>query len=277
MATAARSAPTELRRFLHEVSEGARRQANVVFALIFKEFKNRAGRDNRLGMVWILFDPVSMVVFMSSFWYMMGRTTIAGVNVALFIAIATVPYLIVSMALGSVQRSLKNNRMFYNYQQVKPFDSVLAEFVLEVTLLMIGETALFFVLWWFFDLSFNVTNIMPLLGILCLAMATSFGIALAVATYSALYDPVAKVVSILSRPLFFVSAVFYTPNGMPAQARYLLSWNPIVQLVEYARLYALDIKLFQEASIGYAVVFAIAALFLGLVSYYPNRQRLLRT
>jgi capsular polysaccharide transport system permease protein len=267
----------ETGRFFREVREGARRQANVVFALIFKEFKARAGRDARLGMLWIVIDPIVMVMIMAMFWYALGRTTISGVSSTLFLAIGYTPYTTVTKGLSTLPKSLKSNRLFYNYQQVKPFDSVLAEFVLEMSLMMIGEVLLFSILWWFFGLSINLENIMPLLAILLLAGLLSFGLALFVATYGTLYDSVSKVVSLLSRPLFFVTPIFYTPNSLPGPVRYLMSWNPLAQLCEYARYYALGIKLFPEASIAYAVMVTLCALFIGLLSYYPNRLRFLKT
>lgn len=264
-------------QFLHDMREGSRRMGSVVFALMFKEFKNRASRDNRLGLLWIVIDPMVSTVIMASFWYLYGRTEIAGVNVVLFIAVATAPYSIVAMAFGSVPRALAANRVFYNYQQVKPFDSVLAEFTLEVTLLLSGEALFYAILWWGFGLAINLANIMPLLAILGLAAIASFGIALAAATYGALYEPLSKAINLLGRPLFFISPLFYDPNSLPGRAREALSWNPVTHLIEYARYYGLGLKLFPEAGLAYPMLFALASLCFGLMAYYPNRLKLLKT
>jgi capsular polysaccharide transport system permease protein len=264
-------------RFFYEVSEGWRRMESVVFALIFKEFKNRAGRDNRLGMLWLLLDPLMLTLSMSVMWSVMGREALAGVSVVLFIAVGTAPYNVFMLGLGSVPRSLKSNRMFYNYQQVKPFDSVLAEFILELTLVVIGLVGLFFLLWWFGDLAPDFANVMPIFAIIGLAGLTAIGMALLLATYGAIYDPLSKAMNFLTRPMLFVSPIFYPVNGLPDSARYLLSWNPLSHLIELARYYALGVKPFPEAGFTYPLVFALVALFLGLVAYYPNRQRLLQT
>jgi capsular polysaccharide transport system permease protein len=73
----------------------------------------------------------------------------------------------------------------------------------------------------------------------------------------------------------FVSAVFYTPNDLPAEARYFLSWNPIVQIIEYIRYYALGVRLFPEADFWYALLLALCAMFFGVIGYYANRFRLI--
>jgi capsular polysaccharide transport system permease protein len=84
-----------------------------------------------------------------------------------------------------------------------------------------------------------------------------------------------KGISAFSRPLMFVSAVFYTPNDLPAEARYFLSWNPIVQIIEYIRYYALGVRLFPEADFWYALLLALCAMFFGVIGYYANRFRLI--
>lgn len=261
------------RRFYREMRDGSRRQASVVFALIFKEFKNRAGRNSRLGMLWIVLDPITQVLVLSIMWLAIGRYVIDGVSVVLFIAVATAPYSIIAAGVGSIPRSLVQNRMFYSYQQVKPIDSVIAEFVLEMTLIAIGEFFLFFVLWWFFDLTILFGNILPILALIVLAMAASFGLALFVATYSAIYDNIPKMLGLVTRPLIFVSGVFYSASHLPASARQYLSWNPIIQIVEQVRHYAVGTKVFPEADIGYAMGFALTALFFGLAAYTVNRER----
>lgn len=264
-------------RFLYEIDEGWRRMESVVFALIFKEFKNRAGRDNRLGMLWLVIDPMMMTITMTIVWSVMGRSVLSGVSVPMFIATATAPYSVFTLGTSSVPRMLKANRAFYNYQQVKPFDSVLAEFTLSFTLLIIGQVLLFSALLWFWGYSMNYRNIMPLVGLIGLTAVMSFGIALAVATYGAIYDPVIKVASILGRFMLFASPIFYPARGLPDSARAILAWNPLSHVIEYARFYALGLKPFPEATLSYSAVFALTALFFGLVAYYPNRQRLMQT
>jgi capsular polysaccharide transport system permease protein len=263
-------------RFFGEVRSGARNQANVIFALIFKDFKRRTGRFARLGVFWAVFDPMTQVIVLSLMWLMFGRTTIDGVHVVLFIAVATAPYTIVQKGLSSIPRAVAQNRAFYAYQQVKPFDSLAAEWVLEMSLILLGEFLLFFGMWWFFDLVIDFYNILPLLGLLLLAMALSFGLALAAAAYSAIFDSLPRILGLLTRPLIFVSGVFYAVGDLPAQVRQVLSWNPIVQAVEYARFYALGIKPFPEADLEYAMFFTISALFFGFLSYSAFRVRMLQ-
>ena len=226
-------------------------------------------------MLWIILDPMTQVITMTAMWLLAGRLEVNGVNVALFIAIGTAPYTVAHLSLTSIPKALAANRLFYNYQQVKPIDSFIAEFILEISLMLIGEVLIFAILWWFFGLTFDLGAILPLLSLFGLAMVLGFGLGLMAATYGTRFDTVKKLLSFTSRPLMILSAVFYTLNDLPPPARYFLSWNPLVHIIEYARYYAFGLKLFPEASLTYAVMFALVALFLGFVCYYPNRLRLI--
>lgn len=260
--------------FVREMGTALRRQGNVILALMFKEFRSRASRG-RLGLFWVILDPVTKIIVLSLFWYLVRRTEISGVHVALFIAVAVVPFTIVSRSLASIASAIGSNQAYYNYPQVKPIDALIARFLLDMWLLAMGAAAIFFALDWFMGLHINLQNILPFVGVLVLAMALGFGVSLFTGTYSSLYESFSKVQSLFNRPLLLISAVFYTPNDLPAQARYFISWNPIAQLIEYARYYALGIPLFPEASIVYPAVCALVALFLGFIAYYANRFRLL--
>jgi capsular polysaccharide transport system permease protein len=105
----------------------------------------------------------------------------------------------------------------------------------------------------------------------------AFGIALIIATYGTMYDVILKVLSFMSRPLLFVSAVFYTASDLPSTARYVLSWNPLAQIIEHMRFYALGMKLFPEADIAWPMLFTLIVLFFGFAGYYANRHRLIQS
>jgi capsular polysaccharide transport system permease protein len=274
MSLAAAAPRSRWSQFIHEMRTGFHRQCNVVFALLFKDFRVKTS-NGRLGLVWVAIEPAIHILVLGSLWYLAGRTAIAGMNIGLFLATGVLPYLIVRRSLQDIPSALGASDSFYNYQQVKPVDAVIARFILDMLLLIIGGFLVLFLLAWFFDAWIKVENGLPLIGVLLTAMAMGFGVSLLLATYGYLYEGLLKGVSAFSRPLMFVSAVFYTPNDLPAEARYFLSWNPIVQIIEYIRYYALGIRLFPEADFWYALLWALCALFLGAISYYANRFRLI--
>ncbi len=274
MSLAAAAPRSRWSQFVHEMRTGFDRQRNVVFALLYKDFRLKTS-DGRLGLLWVILEPVVQILVLGTMWFLVGRTVIAGMNIGIFLATGVLPYLIVRRSLQDIPSALGANDAFYNYQQVKPIDAVIARFILDMFLLVVGGFLVFFLLAWFFDAWIKIENGLPLIGIVLTALTMGFGISLLLATYDYIYDGLLKGIATLSRPMMLVSAVFYTPNDLPAQARYYLSWNPVVQIIEYIRHYALGIALFPEADFWYALLWALAALFLGMIGYYANRFRLI--
>ncbi len=56
-----------------------------------------------------------------------------------------------------------------------------------------------------------------------------------------------------------------------------LSWNPLLQFIEYFRLYAAGHRTFPEADLGYACFVSAFMLGLGFIAYYANRYRLVQS
>ncbi len=263
--------------FFHELRTGAWRQANVIFALIFKELKSRMESESYGGVIWVVLNPIQNVVVLAAFWYLIGRTEIGGIHIALFLAVGMVPFTIVRMCLSSIPAAIRSNRSFFNFQQVKPIDAVIARFALNVSLTIIGAALMFFLIAWFLGVFLRLDHLLEVMSLFILALAMGLGIALLVATYGTMYEPILKVLSFFSRPLLFLSAVFHPAGELPTAARYWLSWNPLVHIIEYLRHYALGMKVFPEADIAWPLVFTLIVLFLGITGYYGNRHRLIQT
>ena len=66
------------------------------------------------------------------------------------------------------------------------------------------------------------------------------------------------------------------PGELPPEAEYYISWNPIAHGMELLRLYLLGMPAFQGASLNYLLGWAAGAIFLGFLSYYVNRQKVIQ-
>jgi capsular polysaccharide transport system permease protein len=263
-------------QFFHEMDEGMRRQGSVVFALIFKEFKTKSKRASLNNMAWVVLEPGIQIMIMAAFWYVLRVQEIGGVHIAMFLLISMMPFAIIQRSISSIPRTLRANEAFYSYQQVKPIDSVIARFFLDWLLLLVGGLVMLFLLGWFLDLYINTDKLLQFLGVIVLASALGFGVALTVATYSAIYEGISRTIQMMNRGLLLVSAVIHQVSQLPTNAQYYISWNPIAHLTEFARYYALGLKPFPGASMGYVLLVTVSFLFLGFVSYYANRFRLLK-
>ena len=52
--------------FIQEMRNAAWRQTNVIFALLFKEFRSRMEGETYGSIVWVVLDPIQHVVVMAA-------------------------------------------------------------------------------------------------------------------------------------------------------------------------------------------------------------------
>lgn len=260
---------------IREIGDGARKQAAVIRAIVFKDFRIKLGRG-RLGLIWILLEPMVQMFMMSSIWYLAGRTSIAGIHVMLFISTGVLPFMIFRMGVSRLHSSVHSNVSLFDYQQVKPIDAILASFIFNAVLLLIAAALMYFVLHWFFALTPSFPKIPELIGIFALLICFSIGIGLLVAVYSTFIESLPRAVNIATKPMLFISGVLYSVTELPDASREVLAWNPVLQYLHFIRHYGLGVELMQEASLLYIGLFAAVTLFLGCLSYQTYRHRILQ-
>ncbi len=250
-------------------------QLSVVWALIFKDYKIRLGHS-RLGIVWALGEPIMHVVVLSLIWLVMKRDAILGVPLAFFLGTGVLFALLIQKALNTIPQAINASRSLLDYPQVKPFDCLLARFVLEATFLCLSGALLFAVEIWLGDYVPPVPDPLRFCLLLGLAWCIAFGIGLGVGVYATLYPAVGRIAGLAGRPLMPLSAAFYPASHLPGEFREILSWNPVLQIVELSRVFLFDTKPFPELDMGYVSLWAAASLSLGLIAVHANRYELVR-
>jgi capsular polysaccharide transport system permease protein len=82
------------------------------------------------------------------------------------------------------------------------------------------------------------------------------------------------VYGILSRPLFLISAVFFTFESLPGPAREVLWWNPLIHLVGLMRAGFYPIYDASHVSVLYVLALALALIVAGLLLMLASANRL---
>lgn len=266
-----------LSRFIYEIREGGRKQANVVFALLFREIRTRTKEDDYgiLSIVAIAFEPAIYVMTMAAFFYVMRRQAVMGVPIFIFVAVSLTAYSVIRRSLASVPRTMRAARAFYAYPNVKPIDAVLARFILEIALTILGGVMVLLFAWWFLGETISDQMIFHALGIFMMLIAAGFGISLFLAVYGMRFPFIVKLMAPFTRVLFFTSAVIHPASELPQGAQWFIAFNPFAHAMELLRLYALRMPCFREVSFSYFAGFCMFSLFLGLIAYYANRTKVL--
>ncbi len=231
---------------------------------------------SKLGVLWVLLEPIVAMAMISLIWLIIGREKIDNVPVMLFIGSGFVVFLIVRRGISPIPQAIKANRALLNYPQVKPLDTIFARFLLEMWLHLIASILLFFALWWFGDMLPGFQDPLEIILALAVAALLSIGIAMPLAVYGEFYESLTRIVGIVSRPLMIASAVIYSINDLPPAAREALAWNPIVHIISSFRHGAFGVKLFEGHSLAYPALTGLVLFGFGMVAYYANRFRLIQ-
>jgi capsular polysaccharide transport system permease protein len=268
---------TSIALFADEIRRGLWQQTNVIFALLFKDFRSRSSFSaGRLGVFWTVTTPVFSALALATLWAFMGRHDFFGVSPYLAMTASVVPWQMASSSLHSIPYAIGRNMDLYGYPQVKPIDALLARFIVDATLDVLAGIALLAGLYWFAGLVPALTDPLATLGMFGLLFMFMLGVSLIVGIYSTLSDTFDRVLGFLTRPLIFGSLVIHIGYQLPPQIRYWVSWNPLADIMELIRYYLLGIPAMPEATVTYPAFFALLALALGLIVYYANRHRILR-
>jgi len=259
-----------------DLIRGLKRQASVVTAIIFKEFKVRQ-RTSKFGIFYVLIEPMVYILAIASIRYLFRTTSVDGVHVLIWVPVGVSAFLIFKRSITKVPSAITSNEGLLDFPQVKPIDPVIAIFILEMGLTMIASCLAMTLIWWFMGISPSFPRPLEAMGVIAMLLAGSFGVALLLAVYGTFYENIPRTVRFLNRPLIFISGVIFSVTTLPGNIREYLAWNPILQFIEYFRLYAAGQPPFPEADLGYACFVAAFMLGLGVIAYYANRYRLVQS
>jgi capsular polysaccharide transport system permease protein len=250
---------------------------DVVFALFIREIKTRFG-VYRLGLAWAFLEPVSFIVILSTIRSITSSSTFFGAEshgmpYALFLALGYVPFQMFSKLLSQGAAAVNANQGLFNYRQVRPIDAILARTLLEV--LVFGFVILFFLtLFWWFGFNSGIADPLRLIMVFLLLTTFSTGIGVIICVGQLRFPELLKIVPLLTKPLFFISGLFFSINDIPSQYQNYLLWNPILHAIELIRGACYQNFSIDSVSITYLSLMSLITVFFGLAMYRLDWKRM---
>lgn len=238
---------------------------DVIFALFAREI--RVLSNDKLGVSWSVISPVIFILVLS---FLRGRLDGGETHtIPTFIFMAYGMLLVQTFleTLNSGSSAINKNMALFAFRQVQPISAVIAAGLFELLVKIFVALCLLIVI---YLINMEVHAADPLsiiLNILCLwLLALSVGLALGLAT---LYIPeIRKFQSLLTRPLFFISGIFFSLQDVPREYWWLLDWNPILHAIELSRNAAYPTYGSEGVSFSYLIILTIVILFLALSFYH---------
>ena len=205
----------------------------AVGALMLREMSTTHGRVPG-GYLWAVAEPLAGIALLSVIFTIGFHAPALGTSFPLFYATGLLPFLAFSDITGKLAQALNFSRPLFAYPAVGVLDAILARFLLAaLTQLAVASLLLGGILF------LSETRATPDLGTLAQAAGLLAVLSLGVGTMNCLLIGVMplwqRVWSILMRPMFLISGVFFTYQSVPLPWRDLLWWNPLIHVTGLVR------------------------------------------
>lgn len=255
------------------MKRGLKVMKRAVLALFLREIKTRFGKY-QLGYAWAVIEPASTVLVMLLVFTALGSHGMPGISLGLFLINGVV---VNSLFVEVTNRSIKAmeaNSALFNYRPIRPVDTVISRTILELIVHLAVYAVLVGVIACFGEVV-HVHDLPLLLAVFLLMAIFSFGVGILYMLITDLYSDADKVLPLISRPLFFISGVFFSIQVVPREFHFLLIWNPIFHAIELARESGSPDYHVPEASLAYLALCALSVVTISLM-FYRRREMKMR-
>ena len=246
-----------------------------VHALLMREIKTRFG-TNRLGYFWAIAEPVAQAAVIGLIFTLLGRSSVSGISVALFMFTGILPFKLFAKLLPQLSAAVNANKALLAYRQVSAIDPIIARIIIEVSTFIVAYIVIFSVMGW---LGFEVIphDILGVLMASLLLIIIAIGIGLMLCVAMSYWQDTSKIVGMIMRPMFLISGIFFAATMIPQQYWYLFTWNPIFHAIELSRDAFFVSYVTPVGSWLYLSLCALVSFTLGIVTFYQSRMRFLIT
>lgn len=219
-----RTIPLSTRRFA---------SLRTIVALMLREMATSYGRSPG-GYLWAVLEPVLGIALLTLIFSAGFRAPAIGISFPLFYATGILPMLLFTEMAGKVALSLLFSKPLLAYPAVTYVDALIARFLVN----LMAQIMVFYVVFTGILLLFE-TRVTPDFGRVVEGVALTALLALGVGVMNCFLFTIfpiwQRIWSILMRPLFIISCVFFLFETVPQPYQDLLWYNPLIHLVGILR------------------------------------------
>ena len=240
---------------------------DVIFALFVREIKTNF--NDRLGIAWAVLQPLSFIFLLS---YLRGQVDGGSSHTMPTFAFMMYGMLLIQLFLDSfmnISNSLTKNKALFAFRQVQPISSAIAiggfYFLMKLAVFL-----LIFVLMYFLGMDIEMNNLLYLILNVFALWVIGFSLGLLFALGQCYVLELNKLKTVLTRPLFFISGVFFSMQDIPKEYWVYVDWNPILHAIELSRHAAYVTYNTDGVSEFYLFSSALVLLFFSLATYHVS-------
>lgn len=251
--------------------QGLQVEKRVIMALILREVHTIYG-ESKLGYLWVLIQSAFGIAVFWAVREFAGASDPHGMPVAVFLIIGFGVWTVIGSSISKVMSAVQSNLTLLTFPQVTELDVMVSRvIVIYVTQLLVSVILIGAVL--AFGLDFKIVAPGLFFAVIALVPLFGLGAGLVLASLAVFIPVLERIVPLVLRMLFFVSGVFFSVSAFSSDISEVLSYNPILQLIELLRSALSAGYPADETSLSYASLVTMVCLSLGLLLERYVRSR----
>lgn len=243
--------------------QGIKVQNRVIMALMLREVHTIYG-SSKLGYIWELIQSAFGIAV---FWWIrsfVGSMDPHGLSLPVFLILGFGTFTVISRSISKLMSAVSGNRTLLTFPQVTELDVMIARvIVLFVTQVVVSVIMLIAAI--AFDYEVQITNFGLFTCCLLLAPLLGLGAGMVLSSLAVFLPVLEHIVPMMLRILFFTSGVFFSINRFGSDVVAVLSYNPILNLIELMRSSFGTGYDTTNMSLSYVAVFTLVLLSVGLL------------
>lgn len=240
---------------------------DVIFALFTREI--RTGFNDKFGLSWAIVNPVAFVVVLSFCRELINGPYTHTLPTFTFMAVGILFIQSFLRTLQACAISVKKNKALFAFRQVQPISAVIATALFEFLVKVFSALSIVIIMY-FIGVDLHISDGLLLIACFALLMILAASLGLLFGIIELFVGEVGKLREMASRPLFFISATFFSLQDIPREFWVYLNWNPILQAIEITRYALLSSYGYEGVSFAYLCGVVLVVVFLSLAIYFVS-------
>jgi capsular polysaccharide transport system permease protein len=240
---------------------------DVIFALFAREI--RTGFNDKFGLSWAVVNPIIFIFVLS---FIRGRLSGGETHTIPTFTFMAIGILLIQGFLQTMSgsaRAIGKNKALYAFRQVQPISAVLAGALFQVLVKMFVIIGIIIIMY-FMDMDLQMSN--PILFLTCFFLLWIFAVALGLLFGIAelFIQEIGKIREMITRPMFFISGVFFSLQDFPKEYWPFLTWNPVLHAIELTRYSVYSTYGHEGVSLGFLAAIVLIFCFFSLAVYHVS-------
>lgn len=205
----------------------------TTIAMMLREMSTTHGRATG-GYLWAIVDPIAGIMLMTLVFSIILRKPPIGTNFMIFYATGYVPFSLYGKLASKMSGAIANSRALLTYPAVTVIDAVVSRALVTIMTELVVSYLIFS-----YILLTQETRTDPDIVQIALALAMccslAFGVGIVNAFMFSAFPEWQSIWSILNRPLFIISCVFFIYDDVPHPYDGWLWFNPMIHVIGQMR------------------------------------------